>query len=355
MPAPDADVVVVGGGVIGAATARALASDGRRVMLLEQLAIGHDRGSSHGSSRIFRLSYPDERYVRLAQASLAGWRELEEEHGDELLRTTGSLDLGAFAESNARALSACGAPFELLGGGVATDRWPLAIGEDESVLHQPDAGVVLAEPAWRALAAGAVAAGAALQERVRVAAVFDRGPSVVVETDGRSISARCAVVAAGAWAPRLLAAAGIALPVVPTRETVAHFGLSDDRVVPCVIDDATRPTGGRGGALTYALASPGIGVKVGLHHSGPVADPDTRGEPDARVVRCAREWVERRMPAADPAPARVETCLYTSTADEGFVLERHGRVVVASACSGHAFKFAPSLGRTVAALASEAL
>ena len=86
-----------------------------------------------------------------------------------------------------------------------------------------------------------------------------------------------------------------------------------------------------------------------------MADPDEPGAPDPGVVAWAAEWVSARFPSAPPEPALVETCFYTSTADESFVLERHGRVVVASACSGHAFKFAPALARTVAALAADAV
>ena len=66
----DADIVVVGAGITGVATARALAQTGRGVVLVEQFGLGHDRGSSHGASRIFRLSYSDPQYVRLAQGAL---------------------------------------------------------------------------------------------------------------------------------------------------------------------------------------------------------------------------------------------------------------------------------------------
>ena len=89
----DADIVVVGGGITGAATARALAQSGRGVLLLEQLALGHDRGSSHGASRIFRLSYPDAHYVRLAQGALEAWRELEDESASDVDRALGRARL----------------------------------------------------------------------------------------------------------------------------------------------------------------------------------------------------------------------------------------------------------------------
>ncbi len=224
------------------------------------------------------------------------------------------------------------------------------------MLHQPDAGTLLADVALRAFADGAVAAGASLRERTRVERLSDEGRTVTIEAEGETIVARGVVVAAGAWAPRLLA--GICdLPVVPTRETVAHFRAPASRSIPCVVDDARPEHGGalRAGSLTYALSSPDLGVKVGLHHSGPVADPDDEGIPDSRVVAWAAEWMSARFPAASSEPSLVETCLYTNTADEGFILERHGRVVVASACSGHAFKFVPTLARTVAALATEGI
>ena len=104
----DADIVVVGAGITGVATARSLAQAGRGVVLVEQFGLGHDRGSSHGASRIFRLSYPDPHYVRLAQGALQSWRELEAEVGEELIVQTGGLDFGPVAAENARALAACG-------------------------------------------------------------------------------------------------------------------------------------------------------------------------------------------------------------------------------------------------------
>jgi sarcosine oxidase len=354
----DVDVAVVGAGVIGCAAARELARQGLSVALLEQFDVGHDRGSSHGASRIFRLSYPDERYVRLAQAALGGWRALEEELGEELLVRAGSLDLGAYASLNARALSACGAEYETVSGREAGDRWPVRLDPDERTLYQPDAGTLLSDRCLRALLESARAAGAVVRERSPVHGISVERGSVAIEAGTGQAGARAVVVAAGAWSASLLSPLGIELPVVPTRETVAHFRAPGSREVPCVIDDTT-PSAGidgllRAGSLTYALSSPGIGVKVGLHHSGPVADPDVPGQADEGVVRWASEWIGRRFPAADPDPVSVETCLYTSTADESFVLERHGRVVVASACSGHAFKFAPALGRTIAGLAMEA-
>ena len=357
--ARDADIVIVGAGITGAATARTLAQSGRGVLLVEQFALGHDHGSSHGASRIFRLSYPDAHYVRLAQGALEAWRELEAECGEQLIVRTGVLDFGGVAAENARALASCGIRYELLTGAEVGRRWP-RIGTDagEPALYQPDGGTILADRSHAVLLAAARDAGAEILEGTRVTGI-ELGRGVVrLTTPREEIVGRAAIVAAGAWSPTLLAPAGIELAVVPTQETVAYYDLRDALELPPVIDDAVPDARTHGlrrpGLINYALAAPGLGLKAGLHHAGPPADPDVRSGPDEAVVRWVSSWVGRRYPDAVPAPGRTETCLYTNTPDESFVLERHGRIVVASACSGHGFKFAPALGRTIAALARDA-
>ncbi len=354
----DADIVVVGGGIAGVATARALAQGGRGVVLLEQFALGHPRGSSHGGSRIFRLTYPDAHYVRLAQGALAMWRELEAEWGETLIIRTGSLDFGSLVSENARALASCGVGYELLDGSEVTARWGLTAAPAERALYQPDGGVTLADRAHSAFVAAACAAGAEVREGVRVTGLALERGAVRVSTGHDEIVARAVVVTAGAWAPMVLRGLGIELPVVPTRETVTYFDLPAAADLPPLMDSAI-PTAGdyglaRPGQISYSLAAPGIGLKAGLHHAGPVADPDEDGIPDPAIVEWVSDWVAARYPSARPSSTGPETCLYTNTADESFVLERHGRVVIGSACSGHGFKFAPALGRTLAALAREA-
>ena len=88
-------------------------------------------------------------------------------------------------------------------------------------------------------------------------------------------------------------------------------------------------------------------MKAGIHHSGADTDPDDEGTPDPAVVDATSTWLARRFPGADTAPSATETCVYTNTADESFVIETHERIVVASACSGHGFKFAPVIGEIV--------
>jgi sarcosine oxidase len=136
------------------------------------------------------------------------------------------------------------------------------------------------------------------------------------------------------------------VPVRVTRETVAYFARGGEPIPSIVeVDEATRHH------AMYALHDPVHGVKAGAHHAGHVADPNVEEAPDPRLVDAISRWVGERFPGIDATPVAAETCLYTTTDDESFVLERRGRIVVGSACSGHGFKFAPAVGRRLADLA----
>jgi sarcosine oxidase len=324
-------VAVVGAGVNGLAAAWALRRGGHDVVVYEQFELGHTRGSSHGQTRIFRLAYPEVEWVRLAQEALEGWRELERESGDELLLFNGMLEIQhEGAVSSQVALEECGVECEVLKGGDVEPRFGVSAASDSEVLFQPDAGVVYADRSLRAFARGL-----RIETGRRIESLDDLDEPVVV-------------VAAGPWARRLLAPAGIDLPVVETRETVAFFRLEGP--VPSVVAEVV--TRGHG---FYALSDPDYGLKVGIHKRGKPADPDETARVDPDLVREIAEWTAERFPHADPEPVHAESCFYTTTDDERFILERHGRIVVGSACSGHGFKFGPAVGSRLAGLAVEAL
>jgi sarcosine oxidase len=341
-----AEIVVVGAGVMGAATAYALTRAGHEPVVLEQFEAGHTRGSSHGRGRIFRLVYDDPRWVAQAQRSLPLWRELEAESGDEILRTTGSVDLGPRTDERAAALAECGVDFEVVDG--ADLPAPLRIERGTLALVQRDGGVLDAARAQEAFLRGI-----RVRERAPVARIDGDGR---VHLDGTTIEAQAVVVTAGAWVAPLLEPLGLSPPVTPTRESVVYFPLAGRGGLPTVIDWRV-PDGydlPRRGDSVYALPT-SEGLKVGVHRTGPPTDPDEEGVVDAEAVRCSRDWLVRHVDGTDPEPSRIETCLYTNMPDESFVLERQGRVVVGSPCSGHGFKFAPLVGRELAGLALEAL
>lgn len=325
-------VAVVGAGVLGLATARALAQRGADVTVYERFELGHTRGSSHGTSRIFRLSHAEEHWIRLAQRAYELWRELERETGASVLKLNGLLDVEADSTARLDALRRSGVEHEVLDPDEALRRFGVAF--DGDVVFSPEAGISLAEEARGAFAASARNAGAQIEENARIERLGD--------VDGDAV-----VVTAGGWAPKLLADAGVRLDATPTRETVAYFPLREERMIPSVIDERDP---GAGDLSFYALEAPGVGLKAGLHKSGGAADPDVGGEPDEQVVRRVADWVARRFPFVAPEPLRAETCIYTNTPDDAFVCERRGRYVVGSACSGHGFKFAPAVGEILANL-----
>jgi sarcosine oxidase len=333
----DAEVVVVGAGVLGLATARALATAGRDVLVLEQFELGHDRGSSHGTSRIFRFSYPEQEWVERAQRSLPHWRELEAEAGEKLLELHGSVDLGDWGP-NRDALAAAGASFEILDAAEAERRLGLVLEPGEQALYQPDGGIALADRTLAALAGSVRANGGTIAERTRVVSLAETADGVRVELESGSIAARTAVVTAGAWAPRLVALADAR----PTQETTAYF--RHEGPIPSLIDTTPSVVAG------YALTAPGSGVKASMHKTGPRLDPDAPSEPDHAIAVATGQWLARRLPAIDPEPVRLETCIYTNMPGDRFTCERRGNVVLGSACSGHGFKFAPLVGAELAAL-----
>lgn len=342
--AVDADVVVVGAGVMGAATARSLSQRGRRVVLLERFDVGHTRGSSHGASRVFRFSYKDPTYVRMAMGALPLWRELEAETGEPLLVTVGELEVGGDLREQMGALETCGAPFEVLDGAEASRRHPsLRFDRDEQVLYQPDGAMIAADRSVTAFVRSAVRRGAELRTRSPVLGLTSGDAGVEVHVDGQTIRATSVVVTAGAWARRLVASAGVDLPAWSTAETATYFPVRTSTTSPVLVE-WSEP-------ISYGLPTPAGGLKTGEHRTGPETDPDQPSEPDPASVDRLTAWVARRYRDADPAPERAETCLYTNVDEERFILERHGPVIVGSPCSGHGFKFAPLIGERLADLA----
>jgi sarcosine oxidase len=309
---------------MGCATAWALRERGAEVSVHEQFSLDHDRGSSHGRTRIFRVAYPDPDWIRFAQEAYAGWRELDR----GLLGLYGLVELAPDpAVISARALDESGVPYRLLDrdevralGANLPDGW--------SALHIARAGVVFAD---RARHAFLEAAGVEVETNRRIESTDELDADVVVLT-------------VGSWVRALVPD----LPVTVTRETLAYFAC-DGPPRPCIADLSAET---RTHAM-YSLHDPVHGLKAGAHHAGAQADPDTEAPPDRAIVERIAAWVRERFPDVDPNPVEAQTCLYTTTADERFILERRGRIVIGSACSGHGFKFAPAVGRRLAALALE--
>lgn len=312
---------------MGLATAWALKRHGQEPVVYEQFEVGHPHGSSHGRSRIFRLAYAEDEYVRLAQEALGLWRELEAETGETVLELYGLVEIvRTLEESTAHTLERCGVAWERLDRGEAEARYPIHVPEDSFVVVQPEAGIARADKALQAFARG-----------------LDVHENTRAHPD--ELDADAVVVTAGSWVNELL---DDPLPVKTTRETLCYFRPeTGGRPVPSVV--SFKPH--RHTHEMYSLADPKYGLKVGAHHSGPEADPNVPGEPEPELIERITAWARETYRLADPDPVAAETCMYTTTPDETFILERRGRLVIGSPCSGHGFKFAPAIGERLAALA----
>jgi sarcosine oxidase len=354
-PEHAAPVVVIGAGVVGAATAYALTARGERVLLVEQHARGHHLGSSHGATRIFRQGYADPEYVALTTRALALWGALEAAAGEELIVRTGAVDHGRpeVVDAIAAALADADIPHESLTPEQAAARWP-GIAFEGNVLTHASAGRIRSDRTIEVFLTLAEATGLAdLRFDTRVTGLEDHGDDVTVTlSDGSAVRTASVVAAVGSWAPtlvgELLAGRGAGLPAIRvTQEQPAHF--------PSHLPDAAWPSfvHWADGDDVYGLLTPGEGVKVGFHGTGPVVDPDHRDfVPVPAEAERLQAYVARYVPGVDATEPTFISCLYDNSPDEDFVIDRVGPLTVATGFSGHGFKFAPLLGEMLADLAT---
>jgi sarcosine oxidase len=350
-----APVVVIGAGVVGAATAYSLTARGERVLLVEQHARGHHLGSSHGATRIFRQGYADPEYVALTTRALELWGALEAAAGEELIVRTGAVDHGRpeVVDAIAAALADADIPHESLTPDQAAARWP-GIAFEGHVLTHPSAGRIRSDRTIEVFLTLAERTGLAdLRFDTRVTGLEDHGDDVTVAlSDGSAVRTASVVAAVGSWAPTLvgglLAGRGAGLPAIRvTQEQPAHF--------PSHLPDAAWPSfvHWADGDDVYGLLTPGEGVKVGFHGTGPVVDPDHRDfVPVPAEAERLQAYVARYVPGVDATKPAFISCLYDNSPDEDFVIDRVGPLTVATGFSGHGFKFAPLLGEMLADLAT---
>jgi sarcosine oxidase len=275
----------------------------------------------------------------MAQRSLPMWRDIESDCGRRLLHVTGGLDRGTHAEGVAAAMSATGAAHEWLDAAEVASRFPDVRLGAGPLLYSPDTGVLAAADAVTALASKVD-----VWERTAAVGVIPDRDGVVVQSGRGALRARRVVITAGGWTGPIAAGAGITLPLEVSREQVFYFAGGDG--LPVLID--------RGDFFRYLVPpfAGAPGAKAGEHGTGERTSADGRSrEIDPEGAARVRDWVAETAPSLDADPVAAETCLYTNTPDEDFVIDVRGPIVVCSACSGHGFKFAPLIGEICASLA----
>ncbi|BBY16219.1 N-methyl-L-tryptophan oxidase [Mycolicibacterium litorale] len=355
------DVIVIGLGGMGSAAAYHLAARGQRVLGLEKFTPAHDKGSSHGGSRIIRQSYfEDPAYVPLLLRAYELWDRLATESAREVYRMTGGLFIGPpdclTVAGSLLASRQWDLPHEVFDADEIRARYPAFTPRDGDIaLFEAKAGFARPEMTVQAHLDLAQRAGATLRFGEEVTAWAETGGGVSVTTADGTYTAGQLVICPGAWAPQLLAEFGI--PITVERQVL--YWLDPVGGVGPFVDHPIFIAENERAEQIYgfpAIDGPAGGVKVAFFRKGVVCTPDTIDrEVHEQEIGEMRDEVARLLPALDGPCVHSATCMYSNTPDQHFVIARHpdsANVTVACGFSGHGFKFVPVVGEILADLAT---
>ncbi|XP_066542854.1 peroxisomal sarcosine oxidase [Hoplias malabaricus] len=355
------DCIVIGAGIQGSFTAYHLAKHKKSTLLLEQFALPHTRGSSHGQSRIIRKSYNEDVYIHMMEESYELWSLLEREAGVALHRHTGLLVMGP---EN-------GKDFQCIKGSVEKNKIPVVelqrhefsqripnvnLTEGDAAFVENTAGILYADRAIRAAQMIFQQHGGVIKDGQKVLQI-EPGSMVTVSTGSGVYRAKSLVITAGPWANTLLKHVGLQLPLKVVKINVCYWkekvpgSYSLKNHFPCFIQLQPKEAE----YDIYGIPSneyPGL-MKV-CYHMGSETDPNERDKQmDKSDVDIVSRYISRCFPGLEPEPAVVESCLYTVTPDHHFVLDHHptfNNIVIGAGFSGHGFKFGPIVGKMLSEL-----
>jgi sarcosine oxidase len=353
------DVIVIGLGGVGSAAAYHAARSGHRVLGLEQFTPAHDRGSSHGQTRIIRQAYFEHpSYVPLLQRAYTLWHELETNTHQVLFHRTGLVEAGpadgvvipgVLASARQHAL-----PIDRLSHAEVSARWPgLSGNPDWTFVLEQNAGFLRVEACVEAHLSMAQQAGATLRFETPVLHWRANEASVEVTTQRGTEHAARLIIAGGAWSDQLLN--GIGVPLQILRKHLYWFdadrsGYELSEGFPCFFHET--PAG-----YFYGFPSiDGSGVKVARHSGGePLQQPQHNDQQDDKDRQRCEAYLRQCLPSVSSRLRRHATCFYTNTPDEHFIIDQHPLhrpVTVVAGLSGHGFKFTSVLGELASQLAT---
>ena len=351
-----ADVIVVGLGGMGGATAYHLARQGARVIGIDQLDPPHGAGSSHGESRIIREAYfEDPVYVPLVRRAFQLWGDLEEELECILFHRTRALMVGA-ADSHIisgaeKSAAQHNIPIRRFDPDELARTFPaFRLPEGAVAVLEQRAGLLHVEACVAAHLVGAEAHGAQLRTDEEVTGWERVSGSVEVRTTKQTYRAGQVVFATGPWMRRFFPE----LPLEIERQVMLWFApafspasLSPEHC-PVFLFETAEGT-------YYGVPDLGSGVKAARHRGGRIGEGAEAVE--AAVTEAdmdpVRHFLRSHLPAAAGTVERSVACRYTNTPDKKFLIDRHPEweeVTLVSACSGHGFKFASAVGEATAEL-----
>jgi sarcosine oxidase len=360
MPTSTFDVIVLGVGGMGSAACFELARRGLRVLGLEQFPLVHDRGSSHGQTRIIRTAYFEHpNYVPILRRAWERWYELERLHGVHLLTETGCLNLG-MPESDVvsgvrQSAKLHGLSIEVLDSKSLRDLFPFRFDDNFVGVLEHQGGFLYVEECVRAHIESARHYGATIHAEEPAISWSADNDSVTVKTAKGDYHAAKLVITAGPWAGQFLARHGASLRVM--RQTLLWFGTDDDRTFQR--DRFPVWIGGVPEGHFYGFpVIDGSGLKLARHYGAPEllsADQVDR-EPHAEDEIPVRDFLHKYLPTVTGPVRKAQVCTYTLSPDRHFIIDlhpEHPNVSFAAGFSGHGFKFASVVGEIMADLAEK--
>lgn len=359
---PSFDVAVIGLGAMGSAALSHLAARGIKAIGIDAYFAGHAMGSSHGDSRLIRLGYfEDPSYVPLLQRAYANWRGLEARLRADILTQTGVLQIGApdskIVTGTRASCEMHDLAYEELDRAAMQARFPVfSLDADEIALLDPQGGYIRPEAAVMGYLKLAAEDGAVLHFGEKVTAIVPDDAGVTIVSSTGQYRAGKVIVATGAWIAELVPQ--LEAHAVPIRQVVAWYQPRDGFVTqPQRMPAFIRDEGDDGSYFGFPAI--GVdGVKIGRHaHFREPIDPNQPNPPvNEADTALLDSFIAKRLPAADGLRVNAITCRYTMLPSEDFLIDLlpgDPRIVVASPCSGHGFKFTSVIGEILADLALE--
>jgi len=351
------DVIVVGVGGMGSATVFHLAKRGYDVLGLEKFDIPHNRGSSHGLTRLIRLAYFENPwYVPLVKRAYQLWQALEDRSGWDILYPVGAIDIGpSDSDLVTGAKEACdehGLTHETLSGKEVSDRFPgFSLPSNYSAVYQSQGGFLVPERGIVAHVRAAQDHDGEIHGHEPVEDWYSTSGGICLETAQASYRADTLVVTCGAWAGKLLPE--ISEKIVPSRITVGWFEPSVN-----AFSQERFPVFNLAGQSGEFYGTPEFripGFKIGRVDDTPnEIDPsEFKQDPTQQEEQQLREAATRYLAYEDGPTMRLDTCMVTHSPDGHFILDStldHSNVLVGAGFSGHGFKFCPVVGEILADL-----
>jgi len=354
------EVIIIGAGAMGSATAYELAKSDVKTLLLEQFKFLHSNGSSHGDSRIIRKTYAQKHFSDMMNRSYELWEIAQNDSQMSVMKSSGGLDFGKIGNENLeKTIEICrisNVEFEELNAVQLRTKYPmLKIPDDFKGIYQKDAGILNATESVAMFQILAKKYGATLIDNMKVISINEANNQVQILTKGREFTADKVIITAGSWINKILTQFSLEVDVKIWNLSIGYYQTSKIQeyskfpIFICWEEDETY--------YGFPINEKPDALKIGPHFTlDVVQDIDNRNKnPDQELLGKVSSFIERRFNGIKLEPNEIDVCLYTMTDTEDFIIDflpEKNNILIAAGFSGHGFKFTPLIGEILAKLIS---